>query len=421
MIVDVPTPADFYAAGVNQLFLAWQIAMASLEEYDQALDYGAEDDSETRAEYWRRAQPALANAYSLIQQGMEMALKGRIASVSPLLLIGDPADWPGRAATQDVSFGEFRTLDAADLVKVHNSIAAPPLDNRFKTFWEEVRRERNRIMHSVAAKAFEPVELVRAILTAAAALFGDMRWPARLIEMEADGRLAALGYDDNVQNNVMRQVNAALEHLTPAEAKRFLAYDKDRRGYICPHCYAAASKDWQETWPHLAQLQTKAPGAIDLSCIVCETDTQITRQRCENPECQGDVIDEDLCLTCGRRQNEVFEVDSGLADASLDAAAHSYDFVFGRGTAGSGGYFASDRQLLADDERAKKHGEFALGEPHLQEWTTVTIRQVLRPAFPDLTDRDRVLGHWRRTDDGLEWVAGVAVDFPDLSLAQPLL
>jgi hypothetical protein len=118
MIVDIPRPADFQTAGLNQIYLAWQIAMQSLQDYDEAIAYGAEDDAENRREYWTRSQPALANAYSLIQQGMELALKGRIAAVSPLLLIGNPGDWPGRAATEDVSFGELRTLDAADLLKV---------------------------------------------------------------------------------------------------------------------------------------------------------------------------------------------------------------------------------------------------------------------------------------------------------------
>lgn len=330
MIVDVPNPADSQTAGLNQLYLAWQIAMASLQEFDEALSYGPDDNAETHADYWTRSQPALANAYSLIQQAMELALKGRIATVSPLLLIGDPGDWPGRAATEDVSFGEFRTLDAADLVKVHNSIAAPRLDDRFKGFWEEVRRERNKIMHSASPKAFDPADVVRAILRAAQTLFADMRWPPRLLAMEEDGRLAALGFNDNVQNDVMRQIEAALSHLTPAEAKRFLGFDKDQRAYICPHCYFAANKDWQDVWPQLAQFTTKTPGATDLACVVCETVSSVERVPCQSPDCEGDVIAEDICLTC-TRSDECFEVESGLTDDTLEENDHSYEFVFWRG------------------------------------------------------------------------------------------
>lgn len=304
MIVDIPNPADFLTAGLNQTYLAWQIVMQSLQDYDQALEYGVDDDADNRAEYWTRSQPALANAYSLIQQGMELGLKSRIAEVSPLLLIGNPGDWPARAASNDVSFGELRTLDAADLVKVHNSIAIPRLDDRFKAFWEEVRRERNKIMHSATPKAFDPADLMRAILTSVDALFAEMRWPARLLEMEEDGRLAALGFNENVQNDVMRQVEVAIHHLTPAEAKRFFGFGKDRRAYICPQCYFAANKDWQDEWPHLAQFPTKTPSATALACILCESVTEVQRVPCANADCRGDVIAEDVCLTCTFRQEQ---------------------------------------------------------------------------------------------------------------------
>ena len=302
-------------------------------------------------------------------------------------------------------------------MKVHNSIASPRLDDRFKVFWEEVRRERNKIMHSATPKAFDPADVVRAILTAAQALFADMRWPPRLLDMEEEGRLAALGFNDNVQNDVMRQVEAALTHLTPAEAKRFLSFDKDQRAYICPHCYFAANKDWQEVWPQLAQFTTKTTGATELACIVCETVTAVERTQCENPDCKGDAISKDVCLTCTRRQEECFDVASGLTDDTLEKTEHSYDFVFRRGKVGSGDRSAGDRQLLADDAAAKEHGAIALRASHLQAWDSVSITQVKRGGdLLNLTATDRVLGSWQRSDGELDWHDGVAADHEMLSL-----
>jgi hypothetical protein len=304
VIVDIPAPEDYYTAAVNQLYLAWQITMGSLHEYDQVLDYGIDDVDEAQVEYWKRSQPALANAYSLVQQGLELALKGRIALVSPFLLIGDPGDWPARAANEDVSFGEFRTLDAADLVKVHNSLRSPGLSDQFRTFWDEVRKERNKIMHSATIRSVAPGDLVRAILIASNVLFPELRWPARLLEMEEDGRLAALGFNDDVQNNVMGQIDTALRHLTPAEARSFLGFDKGRRAYICPRCYFAANRDWQDEWPHLAQFKSRSRGASDLYCIVCEAVTKVARSPCQEPDCKGDAIAEGICLTCTCSQDE---------------------------------------------------------------------------------------------------------------------
>lgn len=388
MIIDVPTPSEYQTGGLNQLYLAWQIAMASLHEFDDALSYGAEDDADTRADYWRRSQPALANAYGLIQQAMELALKGRIAAISPLLLIGDPADWTGKAAVEDISFGEFRTLDAADLVKVHNSIATPPFDDAFKTFWDDLRRERNKIMHSTKPKNFDPADVVRAILTAASALFAERRWPAVLLEMEQEGRLAALGFNDNVQNHVMRQVEAALTHLTPGEAKRFLGFDTKKRAYMCPPCYFAANRDWQEEWPHLAQFPTKVKGATDLACIVCDTVTVVERTPCKEETCKGDVIAEEICLTCSTRQDE--------ADP-----APQYEFVLSQVAEGGATADPGLERCLHDDF-AKSFGRDMLDLGNLGIWDRVSISEVLSPEEGPASER-RPIGSWTRSNLGLEW------------------
>ncbi|ESY90685.1 hypothetical protein [Mesorhizobium sp. LNHC209A00] len=85
IIIDIPTSADFHAAGVRQVHLAWQIALQSLRDYDEATYFklDGETPEEATADFWRRSQPLLANAYSLIQHAMELALKGRIAAITP--------------------------------------------------------------------------------------------------------------------------------------------------------------------------------------------------------------------------------------------------------------------------------------------------------------------------------------------------
>lgn len=304
MIIDTPTSADFYAAGLKQVHLAWQIALQSLRDYDEATYHKLADETpeEANADFWRRSQPLLTNAYSLIQHGMELALKGRIAAVTPYLLIGDPKDWPNSAANGTASFGEFRTLDAVDLVKVHNSVIAPPLDDDFKAFWDQVRRDRNRIMHSAAPGTFTPAVVVKTILTAIDVLFDDIPWPRRLLQMEHESKFASLGFVDDAQNNVLSEIGSAIRQLTPGEAKRFFGFDNKRRAYVCPHCYFAANRDWQDEWPHLAQFTTKTRGATSLYCFVCERTTEVERAACMDDACKGDAIAEGICLTCTQLQ-----------------------------------------------------------------------------------------------------------------------
>jgi hypothetical protein len=241
MITEIPTADEFHAAGVNQIYLTWQIIMQTIRDLEEASENAPELEVKEAAAasvaYWQKSQPVLANALGLIQQAMEMALKGRIAAISPYLLIArDPKDWPGRVETESVAFSEFRTLDAADLVKVHNTFAPIPLDDAFKIFWDGVRRDRNKLMHSVSARPFDPAFLVRTILTAIEALFSDVRWPRRLLDMESEDKYTAYGVGGFEHNIVMGQVSMAMKLLKPSEQKRFFGFDSKRRAYVCPAC-----------------------------------------------------------------------------------------------------------------------------------------------------------------------------------------
>jgi hypothetical protein len=403
MITEIPTASEFQAAGLNQLYLAWQIAMQAMQDYEAVQDYVALDEADQESastEYWTKSQPALANAFGLVQQAMEMALKGRIASVSPFLLISrDPKDWPKGDDTGAVPFSEFRTLDAADLVKVHNTVSAVPLDKHFRAFWDEVRRDRNTIMHSVSPKSFDPTTLVRTLMTAAHALFADVRWPQRLLDMEAEGKYAAYGLDDSTQNIVMRQVDIAVRHLTPAENRRFFGYDVKRHSYICPNCYYRANRDAEDSWPALAQFPSKSAGERALHCVVCDETVEVERIACTNPDCQGDVIYDGICFTCVSSQDNPQGFRSGLTEEDL-GQGHRYGFDYGRGI-----LHTMDTQHLPDDEMAKEHARLALLAPHLTGWETVTIHHESGGR-----SRGRLLGTWVRREDGLTWEAGVKPD-----------
>ena len=416
MITEVPTSSEFQAAGLNQLYLAWQISIRAVDEFefaDKSTDLGDTAEQEAAsAEFWAKSQPALANALGLVQQAMEMSLKGRIAAVTPFLLISrDPRDWPSGADTRNVPFSDFRTLDAADLVKVHNTFLAPPLEAGFRKFWEDVRRDRNKILHSVPQVTFDPSTLVRIILTAASALFSDVRWPQRLLDMEADGRYAAYGMNSGTQNVVMQQVDIAVRHLTPTEAEILLGFDKRRRAYVCPTCYDRADHDWQEDWPKLAQLASKTPGETRLHCVVCAETTTVERSACNGPDCPGDVLIAGTCMTCLWHQDDPDGFDSGLAEVEPGQGI-GYRFSYHRRTTSSSLIVCN----LSNDETAKEHARLSMLAPRLTGWEKVTVQRecVVRDGLPDRKARGLgpVIGSWQRSGDGLEWQSGVDTNSP---------
>lgn len=293
MITEIPTDEEFHDAGVNLLYLAWSLAMDLIRGSEEKYT-GAELDDDSLEEYWQKSQTALGNAFSLIQQAMELGIKARIAAVSPFVLIAaEHGKWG------DAPFSDFRTIDATDLVRVHNAITTPPLDDRFKAFFDDVRRRRNRLMHSVPKDSFDARTLVVNVLTAAESLFGDTPWPQRCLALEDESRTTLLDGGENARNNVMGEIELVLDYLQPAETKRFFGLDKKGRLYLCPECFSAANKDFTDDFPALAQLESKAPGETSLRCAACGTVSPVERRACEAKACRGNVLnDEGMCLVC---------------------------------------------------------------------------------------------------------------------------
>lgn len=300
MITEIPTADEFHKAGLNLLYLAWGIAIEPVFDIENAEEYfGFDGDEEAKAAYWDQLQPQLANAFGLIQQAMELALKGRIAAVSPYLLISrDPKNWPSGADSKPVPFSEFHTLDAADLIKVHNAVAANPFDDVFRNLFDAIRRQRNALMHSVPKQSFEPATLVKNLLLAAEYLFNDKPWARHVLARAEESRFSLLGVSGDVErNNAMSEVDIAIRNLSPADATRFFGFDKKRRAYCCPACYGEANKDF-DTWPALAQLKSKSPTENKLECVLCGEISEVERTDCANGDCKGNVFADGMCLTC---------------------------------------------------------------------------------------------------------------------------
>ncbi len=194
MIQDIPTKADFDNNGIAFLNLAWKSVMGisfGLPEQpveplgpdatEEQLQESAEEErrwSEAVSEYWCAAQQELATAVALAQQGTEFLLKGKIASISPFLLIsGDPKDWPAGCDKTDTPFADFKTIDAQDLLRAHDTVCSPPLSDKFKERFEQLRRLRNSVMHTVDRRLqFTTRDCLLAILEMAEALLGSRSW-----------------------------------------------------------------------------------------------------------------------------------------------------------------------------------------------------------------------------------------------------
>jgi hypothetical protein len=108
MIVELPDKGDFDRSGISILNMAWGVVADLFWELENAEVAQWDDPGEVTEEYWQAAQHPISVALALALQGIELLLKGRIAGVSPfLLLTGSPRDWPSGCTSRDVPFANF--------------------------------------------------------------------------------------------------------------------------------------------------------------------------------------------------------------------------------------------------------------------------------------------------------------------------
>ena len=320
MITEVPTAHDFAQASVAALNLAWDVAAELSWRYSIAIDSESYDKDEISDAYWSRAQQRLGNAISLVQQGLELAIKSRIASVSPFLLIANRSDSLPPSCATGIPFSDFKTIDAKDLIRVHDVFAEHPLSGECRAFLERNRRLRNQLIHGVGkADRITERQIFADVLRAIHLLPGlAASWPkARLDYLTSQTSESAIGVDDYPLSRVLEEFAAVVKLLRRKDLFDFVHFDNKARRYICPSaCYSDMS--WNRAFRsrdmiRLAQIRPNSPHSATVFCFVCGKSSAVVRSACKNGECPSNVIgiieDEDfrgaedekpqVCLVCG--------------------------------------------------------------------------------------------------------------------------
>lgn len=296
MITDLPTAAEFEDTAVAVLNLSWDYAAHLLRDLHEAGHHDA-DDAEN---YWSVANRHLATALMLTHQGAEFLLKSRIAAVSPYLLISSsPRDWPKGSSKGDTAFADFRTIDAQDLVNVHDTCCVPRLGADFIADLERLRRKRNSITHTFDRRLEVGVEeVLTGVLTVYSALCPKDHWVQARARYLMDEPIAILHSNDHVNGQTVWEFALVTEVLKPAAMKRFFGFDKRARRYTCLSCLTAASASSIDLTPLSATL---SEDGTKTHCFVCGEDEKVERVRCTQPSCKGDLAGPDsVCMTCAR-------------------------------------------------------------------------------------------------------------------------
>ena len=305
MITNLPTSTDYYTSGKELFNFAWETTASLLVEIDES--YCGDDEqlkSEISEAYWAAAKRTLTTALTVMQQGVELIIKGRIAEVSPYLLISDaPSQWPS-PYSGPIDFERFRTIDAQDLIRVHDTFSETKFGAKFVEKFHDLRVQRNTVLHSAAKSVSVTVaEVIDSVLYMHKSLFPDESWFKVRREFLRNAPSAQLGSDEFVTNRTCWEASFALKLLGRSQVESYLRVDKKQHLYLCPECLSDSNMDGG--FEHkLAALQPKGPQTTSLYCPVCDKSHSVTRKDCVDPECLGNVVTSDgnQCLTCAAWQ-----------------------------------------------------------------------------------------------------------------------
>lgn len=302
MIKDIPTSEEFDSAAKAQFDFAWDIVISYLLTLEEARGY-AEVEEEDEKAFWETARQRILTSLIIAQQGVELAIKGKLVAVSPYLLIsGNHSDWPKDNTGAGISFSEFRAIDAQDLIRVHDTVHEEKLDIGFSVLFERLRKLRNKAMHTVdKGLNVSAQDVIIILLELHEYLYGNENWIATRRDFLNNSAAAHVFFDtEHVEGLVAKEFLTVFNFLKPAETMRFFKVDKKQRLYLCPECKYESEK-YDRIDPKYAVLRPNEPDSEHLFCFVCDSLHPVEREDCSQEACPGNVIsiEYDICCTCG--------------------------------------------------------------------------------------------------------------------------
>ncbi|RZK26647.1 MAG: hypothetical protein EOO43_02180 [Flavobacterium sp.] len=308
MIKNLPNADEYRNSAIECLTQAYN----SVEHVDNQIT-----NVTSREDLWKYHQIVLRTSLVLIHQGIEGLMKSEICQVSPLLLLDKKrSDWKTLPESKDELFEDLYTIGGEELLRTfYACIDSKRVNRNFLDVYEEVRINRNKIVHGIGRNPIEPDSILKLILNTFTYLLGkDSMWSA--ISSKFYNHPGFMTEDEDIewQESILYNRLEYLNfYLGIKELNKHFSLDLTSRAYLCPFCTESAEQITNEgikrpdsKW---AFLNPNNPKSRSMSCVVCQTDFGVVRKSCKNNDCKGNVKflleDEDLgenkiwiCLTC---------------------------------------------------------------------------------------------------------------------------
>lgn len=318
MITNVPTSEGLDRIALRLFFSAWTSLAKVYEDFqithvqyrEWKSDWPGESHKEEWSEYVTSCQPDLQSIYTIIQQSQELALKARIANVSPYLLL-TLSDSRFSKIPKDIDFSSQRTLDAVDLPGAVNTYCSDTVSEQFVQQYEKIRKQRNQITHlGFLNSQIQPGEVFPILVNQFAELWPQRPWLKERRVFASTSRLGFFhdGSNTSAEMEVMHEWPYTVGMLKPADFKLLFGKAKKTRRYVCPACIWEADRDYADLDKYDCTTAFMSDDKTRISCLMCEKTFLVTKAACTSTSCRSGLFcdkeedDTGYCLSCGARQ-----------------------------------------------------------------------------------------------------------------------
>lgn len=311
MIHNVPSAEDLETISLRLFFNAWSSVTAIVTEFNQIVGNPQEEELEW-AVYAESAQNDLQGVYALVLQSQEIGIKSHLARVSPFLLLKKYDAKPITQGTTDYDFSDFPTIDAGELVRVHNMFCPAPLSPAFSDDFDKLRRARNKIAHlGMLNERLDPHELIGLLFKHYNALYPGRRWLPDRLKFISSERWAGYdgGSDWSPTGAVLNEFWDIQSDLTADQLKIVLGHDPSEQRHVCPRCGYLLEQHTMGSEPYGHDVPTAfADGDGHVECCLCLNAFSLREHICNDEDCAGthvatDGEHEEICTVCGGAQS----------------------------------------------------------------------------------------------------------------------
>jgi len=291
VIENIPTADELLTVSLRLYFKAWSEITTIVTEWERYSGLSTPDWSPERGffyldgengsgddttsewrDYIEAAQSDLQGIYTLIQQSQEIGLKARICEISPYLLLKRTDVKATDPNTYTWDFTDFPTIDASELIRVHNTFCSTLLSKDFQTMFDEIRRNRNKISHlGIYRRAIDPQVIIDILQTHYKELYPERRWMEDRLHFATLHRWADYADSDyNERSDLFHELWLLLPGLSDAQYSWLMGHDREELRFICFSCSSHARLGGHQPYETDVPTAFRIGETLNVRCVICD-------------------------------------------------------------------------------------------------------------------------------------------------------